>query len=394
MRLPRFHRSQRKVEIHSSYITYICRLWWGTLYKGLVEDGISGFWNDMNEPAIFDDPKTMPGQVIHGRGSHQYCHNVYGLLMARATYEGLEKLQVNRRPWVLTRSGFAGVQKYAWHWTGDNQSSEAHLKMGIPMCLNFGLVGVSGIGLDIGGFFNSPSPQLFARFMELGSFLPFCRTHSATRTPDQEPWSFGPEVEAISRDMIQLRYKLMPYLYTWFQHYTATGVPFMRPLFVQYPEDPACYDDTWESTEFFLGPDLLVAPVLSETENTRKVYLPAGAWVDFFHPEKVYQGSQVIEISCGLGEIALFARQGSIIPMRKEAKSNVYDNLSVEMEFRCFGNDSCEGRLYLDDGLSRDFLKSKFGLFRLHRSTRGTKVEMELLQGEGFQTQYQAKQEL
>jgi alpha-glucosidase len=334
------------------------RDWWGQLYKEMIDAGIEGYWNDMNEPAIFNETMTMPENVKSSVGMHSFFHNLYGAMMARATYEGIKKLKPDTRPFVLTRSGFSGVQKFAWSWTGDNYSTWEHLRLSIPMCLSMCLSGMSGIGVDIGGFEKDCTPELFTRWIQVGTFFPFMRVHSAKTTKDQEPWSFGEEVEIISKRFIQLRYRLIPYIYTWLRHCSQTGEPLMRALFLEFPNDPACYEARWEESQFFLGPSLMVAPQLHELQMSREVYFPPApeGWFNFFTKEQVTPtGGVVVTVPTPLDTLPLFVRGNTVIPIKYKARRNVEDTLAKEpYEFLSFGKDlnKCQGLLYEDDGLS------------------------------------------
>lgn len=255
------------------------RAWWAQCVRRFCEDmkgpgggGVDGIWNDMNEPAVFDTvTKTMPLTNIHrgdpelgGRRSHAFYHNVYGSLMARATFEGMRMADPHRRPFVLTRAGFVGCHRHAATWTGDNVSTWEHLRMSIPMALNLGLSGQAVSGPDIGGFSGDATPELFARWIGLGALLPFCRVHTEKGTVDQEPWSFGPACEDVSRAALERRYRLIPYLYTLMYQAHTTGVPPMRPLFWADPADPALrgVDDA-----FLLGDSLLVSADTEEEDD-------------------------------------------------------------------------------------------------------------------------------
>ncbi len=222
------------------------REWWGGLYKSLTDIGIAGIWNDMNEPAVFSDPTgTMPLDVRHnGDGQptdHREIHNVYGLLMTQSTHEGLRRLRPDERPFVLTRASYAGAQRWSALWPGDNISTWEHLRATIPMLTGMGLSGVSFVGSDIGGFAGAPSAELYTRWLQTGVFYPFMRTHTAIGTPDQEPWSYGTTHEAFNRAAIELRYRLLPHIYNVMAESTLTGLPAMRPLMLEYPDDP----QTW-----------------------------------------------------------------------------------------------------------------------------------------------------
>lgn len=290
--------------------------WWGDLVGDWLKQGVSGCWNDMNEPVVwgqafpletlFDDNGTL--------SSHKKMHNLYALLMAKATYEGALRSLPDRRPFILTRAGFAGEQRYTAVWTGDNVASEEHLAMSIRMVQGLNLSGVTFSGSDVGGFFDTPSPELFARWIEAGSLTPFFRTHTINGTPDQEPWSFGEYVEDISRKFISLRYRLIPYLYSLFHDATVTGVPIWRPLFWNDQRDDQTYDWAFQH-QFFVGDKLLAAPVTQEEQYLQKVYLPEGRWVDW-HTDSLYRGPATIIVDAPLDRLPMFLREGAIIPLR------------------------------------------------------------------------------
>lgn len=258
------------------------RAWWAGLYKPFLNMGVAGIWNDMNEPAVGDQPNgTMPFDVRHNNdgkpSDHREVHNVYGQQMSRATYEGIRAATPNVRPFVLTRATFAGGQRWSAVWTGDNQSDWAHLRGGIPMLLGLGLSGYSFVGNDIGGFVDSPTPTLFTRWAQAAVFFPFMRAHTTRRSFDQEPWSYGVVNEVENRKIIELRYRLLPTIYNEMQQASETGVPAMRPLFMEFPDDATTWD---RDDQFMWGKDILVAPVLKEIAIEREVYLPPGAWYE------------------------------------------------------------------------------------------------------------------
>ncbi len=303
------------------------REWFGSLYKKHTDEGIAGFWNDMNEPATFlpdDEPepriyhhpgKTFPLSVRHAGdgqgGDHARYHNVYGMQMARATFEGLKRLQPRARPFVLTRAGYAGVQRYSAIWTGDNVSTWEHLRLSIPMLVNLGMSGVPLVGADVGGFSGSPSAELYARWLQAATLTPFLRSHTETGSKDQEPWSYGPDYERINRATIELRYQLLPYLYTLFHEHEASGAPVMRPLPFEYPADGRTY---LIEDQYLVGRDLLVAPVLHEGAVKRRVYFPKGdAWIDWWTGMR-YEGGREAEVAAPIDRLPLFARVGSAIP--------------------------------------------------------------------------------
>ncbi len=252
------------------------REWWGSLFKPFVDLGVAGIWNDMNEPAVFDTPGgTMPLEVTFdndGQPSDQReLHNVYGLLMTRGTYEGLKRLRPTERPFVLTRATFAGGQRYAAQWPGDNVSDWTAMRGAIPTLLGMGLSGLSFVGVDVGGFAEVPPAELYTRWLQSGILYPFFRTHTAFGTADQEPWSYGTQWETYNRRAIELRYELLPHIYNVMHETSTSGLPAMRPLMLDYPDDPATYgmDD-----EYLFGSDLLLAPVLREGATDARL-LPA-----------------------------------------------------------------------------------------------------------------------
>ncbi|HEX4209210.1 MAG TPA: TIM-barrel domain-containing protein, partial [Candidatus Binataceae bacterium] len=216
------------------------RAWWGMLYRQFHRDGIEGFWNDMSEPSVFDSPtKTMPLDVVHRidepgfatrTATHAEIHDVYGMENSRATFDGLKALDPNLRPFVLTRATYAGGQRYAATWTGDNSSSWNHLRMTTPMLENLGLSGFAFSGADVGGYAGTPPPDLLTKWLEIAAFQPIDRDHTEKGTGDQEPWVGGPAQEAIRRRFIEERYRLMPYLYTLAEEASRTGLPIVRPL--------------------------------------------------------------------------------------------------------------------------------------------------------------------
>ncbi len=287
------------------------RRWWGDLYRPLLAAGVSGFWNDMNEPAIFGG--QMPDDVLHcyeGQGArHGEIHNVYGLQMARASAEGLCRLSPNERVPLISRSGYAGLQRYALVWTADNQSTWAQLRLSISMCLNLGLSGLALCGPDIGGFSGNCDGELLTRWTQVGALMPFFRNHSALGTDRQEPWVFGKPYETICRRWIELRYQLLPYLYTAAWQAAQSGLPIMRPLSLAYPEELHTYS---LADEFLLGDALLAAPVGRPGQTSRAVTLPGGYWYDFWTDE-LRTGQ--FTAHAPLDRLPLFVRAGSVLPM-------------------------------------------------------------------------------
>lgn len=289
------------------------REWWGTLYKGLVEDGVAGFWNDMNEPAVFGRG-TFPDDVRHHydgyRGSHRKAHNIYGMQMVRATYEGLHKLYKNKRPFTITRAAYAGTQRYSSVWTGDNVATWEHLKIGTLQLQRLSMSGLSFCGTDIGGFTGNPDGELYTRWMQFGVFSPFMRVHSAGDTRDREPWSFGPEWEVICKKFIELRYKLLPYIYSVFWQQHKYRFPILRPIALL---EQQTYKNLLREEEFAFGDRILVSPVINPGEKSKIVYLPEGAWYYYFSNE-TFVGGQEITIPTPLDEMPVFVKGGTVLP--------------------------------------------------------------------------------
>ncbi len=295
------------------------REWWGDNHAALLDLGVAGIWCDMNEPALFvPQQSTMPEDVVHPGGGeprlHAQVHNLYGSQMAQATRDGLARLRPERRPFVISRAGFAGLQRHALQWTGDNSSWWEHLWMSMPQLQNLGLSGMAFCGVDCGGFFGDCDGELLARWTEAAIFQPFLRNHSQMGSVRQEPWAFGEPWEGMIGAMLRLRMRLLPYLYGLFEEAHRTGAPVMRPLLFEHPGDAVTYtaDD-----EFMLGDALLVAPVTRPGVEHRHVYLPAGTWVQWWTGE-VATGPVHTLAHAPLGRPALYARANAAIPLWPE----------------------------------------------------------------------------
>ena len=334
------------------------REWFGNLYQGIIKDGVMGFWNDMNEPAAWGG--TFPDIVQfddEGRGAdHHKMHNLYGFLMARSTYEGVKKIRPNQRPFVLTRAGFSGVQRYSAVWTGDNVSSWEHLKLSINMCLGLSLSGVNFCGMDIGGFDGAPTPELFTRWIQLGTFTPLFRAHTHFGSPDQEPWSFGDWYEEINKKFIQLRYQLMPYIYNAFYQSSLSNTPIMRPMIYDYQDDPKTQ---WMDDQFLFGEHLLIAPVYQENQTARKVYFPEGEWHDFWTDEKISGPTEKL-VDAPLDKMPIFVKAGAIIPMQEVM--NYVDEKPVDpLILQIYPRQGISrDSLYEDDGISFEYEKGAY----------------------------------
>ena len=333
------------------------REWWGGLYREFVEDGVAGFWNDMNEPSVFDGPdKTMPLNTVHRieepgfttrTATHAEIHNIFGLENVRGTFEGLLKLRPDERPFVLTRATYAGGQRYGFTWTGDNSATWNHLRLATQMVLNLGVSGIPFVGADVGGFGSSPPPALLTRWVELAAFSPFFRDHAAKGTLPHEVWNNGPEQEAIRRRYIETRYRLLPYIYSLADESSRTGLPLMRPLFLDFPDVFTPGFDHLD-TEFLLGPSLLVAPPpFAETLDDYSVSFPKDhEWYDFWTGLKLTEHR---EIHPPLDLMPVYVRGGSIVPLEPLIQ-NTDETPSGPLELRVYPGSQCSGSIYLDDG--------------------------------------------
>jgi alpha-glucosidase len=342
------------------------REWWGTLYKDFVGMGIAGFWNDMNEPALFERrDKTMPLATLHrlddgSKLDHRAVHNVFGLQNSRATYEGLLKLEGNERPFVLTRATYSGGQRYAASWTGDNSSTWNHMRMSVSNLLSLGISGFAYVGDDIGGFRGSPPPDLLTRWIALGAFNPIYRDHTEKGSADQEPWVHGPDHEAIRKKFIEQRYRMLPYIYTIAEEASRTGMPMMRPLFLEFPQQERLAGN---DEEFMFGPKMLVAPKVWEFAASYEVQLPQGEWYDYWSGAKISAGQnnvgETLKVTPGLDELPVYVRAGSILPQQPLVQ-NTQEVPQGPLELLVYPGENCGGDLYLDDGHTFNYRRGEY----------------------------------
>ena len=364
------------------------RAWWGTLYRDFVAAGIAGFWNDMNEPAIFETPtKTMPLDTQHRiaepgfaprTASHSEIHNVYGMLNSRATFEGMRELQPDERAFVMTRASYAGGQRYAVTWTGDNSSTWNHLKLSISMLLNLGMSGFAYSGADVGGFIGGPSPELMTRWIEIGAFAPIFRAHSEKGTPPKEPWVDGAEHMRIRRQFIEQRYRLMPYLYALADENARTGAPLMRPLFYEFPDalDSPCD----QPSAFLLGDRLLIAPPPQlESPQAYKICLPAGSWYDYWTGEPV---PRTITSTPALDRLPVFVRAGAMLPGQALVQSTS-ETPQGPLSLDVYPGDDCRGTIYADDGHSMAYTRDDYLRQRVRCTATGAGLDLEFDAPEG-----------
>jgi len=375
------------------------RDWWGTLYSDFVAKGIAGFWNDMNEPAIFEvASKTMPDNVQHRieepgfatrTANHLEIHNVFGMENSRGTFEGLLKLAPDARPFVMTRASYAGGQRYAATWTGDNSSTWNHLRQTTPQLINLGLSGFAMSGADVGGFAGSPQSELLTRWLEVAAFHPIDRDHTAIGTNPQEPWENGTDEDVnLRRRYIEERYHLLPYIYTTAEEMSRTGLPIMRPLFLDFPTPTADGSpiDLANGNVFMLGPDILVAqsPYPDEVDDY-SVALPPVGWYDYWTGSlvegaagrKAIDNTRVeqpeVHIHRSLDTLPVFVRAGAIVPEQPLVESTD-EKPQGPLTLRVYppgpGVKDCGGSLYQDDGASYAFRKGAF--LRVGFSCRAT----------------------
>ncbi len=335
------------------------RNYWKKEMKFFTENGVSGIWNDMNEIATWG--QKIPSNVLFDfdgrKGTILEAHNVYGSLMAKTSYDGFRENAINERPFILTRAGYSGMQRYSAIWTGDNRSEDNHMMAGVRLLNSLGISGVPFTGMDIGGFTGNPSQELFARWMQVGAFIPYFRNHTAVNTKSSEPWTYGEEVTEIARNYVSLRYKLMPYLYSSFYEATQSGLPINRSLAIDNTFDKNVYNTNFQN-QFMFGQSLLVAPVESG-KDFMKVYFTKGNWYDLYTDE-MYEGEKEKIIELSLAKMPVFVKESSIIPTQSLVQSTAIaptDTLVVHVYKGVVPNSFV---YYEDDGKSFDYEKGMF----------------------------------
>lgn len=339
------------------------RKWWADNMKFLPENGIHGYWNDMNEPAV--GASYLPDNLTFDFDGHKAdaleAKNVYGMLMARSSYESALTYGQGRRPFVLTRSGFAGVQRYAAVWTGDNTASDEYIPGGALLNAQLGLSGIPFTGDDIGGYIGPTSKELFIRWIETGVFQPFVRNHKESYAAANEPWAYGAEAEAIAREFIGFRYRLLPYIYSTFFETSNTGLPVVRSLCIDHPFHDLVYNQQYQY-QFMLGEAFLIVP-LTTRENAKQLYLPPGEWYDIYS-DQLFTGDQEITVQCPVWKIPVFVRASSVIPVQGLVQTTA-QTPSDTLQLHVFkGTEDNDFLLYEDDGQSFGY---KEALFRKQR---------------------------
>ncbi len=354
--------------------------WWKELHENYLEQGVRGFWNDMNEPADFNERGTLPNDVLHENDgdadSHRRFHNLYALLEAKATRKAIRE-QREERPFVLSRAGFAGIQRQAAIWTGDNRSFWQHLEMNVPMLANLGMSGVGFCGSDVGGFSDDCSGELLARWTQLGALMPFFRNHTCIGTRAQEPWAFGEPFTSIIRRYIEFRYRLLPHIYSLFYLMSREGMPVWRPPVWHYPEDDRLHNI---NDQIMVGESMLAAPVCRPDCRERRVYLPEGGWYNYWTGD-YYRGGQSWVMEAPLERMPLFIKENSVIfedpDPDMQAPAGGFERLRFKLfPGRVESRDSTH--LYLDDGISFDYQEGEYDLYEVQLVSRPGSFTMEL----------------
>nr|MDJ0645901.1 glycoside hydrolase family 31 protein [Flavobacteriaceae bacterium] len=356
------------------------REWWSGLFKELIEEiGVKGVWNDMNEPAVMEVPnKTFTDDVRHDYEgnpcSHRKAHNVYGMQMARATYHGLKKFAYPKRPFVITRAAYSGTQRYTSTWTGDNVATWEHLWIANVQAQRLAMSGFSFAGSDIGGFAEQPQGELFTRWIQLGIFHPFCRVHSSGDHGDQEPWAFDDDVTDIVRKFVEIRYQLLPYLYTAFWNLIEHGTPILKSLVMYDQED---HQTHYRTDEFVFGNKILVCPIQEPNAKGRRMYIPRGKWYNWW-TDAIVDGGKEKWVDAEIDTIPLFVKEGAIIPkypVQQYVGEKQIDEVTLDVYYK-------EGKelsqLFDDAHEGYDYTKGRYSL-RTFKLT-GKKKELILQQ--------------
>ena len=357
------------------------RKWWTEMMKSYTDIGIKGFWNDMNEIATWGQmlPENIEFDFEGEGGTTRKGRNIYGMQMARSAYEGAAANLDGKRPFILTRAGFAGVQRYSALWTGDNVANDEHMLLGVRMVNSLGLSGVPFSGYDVGGFAGNGQSDLFARWIQIGAFSPFFRGHSTINSHDSEPWSYGEEVEEISANYIKLRYKLLPYIYYTFLQASEKGIPITRSLCIDYTTDDKIYETDFEN-QYLFGDSILVAPIASH-QRFAKVYLPEGEWFEFFTDEK-FGGNQEMIREYALEHLPLFVKSSAIIPVYSESAQNS-QNIGDVLELHVYnGKDINSTAYYEDDGMTYQNRGEVFHRRSIYFNPQDKYIKIESAEGE------------
>ncbi|MFH6968076.1 glycoside hydrolase family 31 protein [Flavobacterium sp. FlaQc-28] len=372
------------------YTNPAVREWWAGLFKELVADiGVKGVWNDMNEPAVMEVPnKTFPMDVRHvydgNPCSHRKAHNIYGTQMARATYHGVKRFAYPKRPFVITRSAYSGAQRYTSSWTGDNVATWEHLWIANIQVQRMSISGMGFTGSDIGGFAEQPTGELYARWIQLGVFHPFCRTHSSGDHGNQEPWAFDEEVINITRKFVSLRYQLLPYLYTMFWQYIEEGIPMLKPL-VYFDQDDT--QTHYRNDEFIFGNQILVCPILEPNAVGRRMYIPRGEWYNYWTNEFSVGGREVW-IDTKFDEIPVFVKAGAVIPkypVQQYVGELEFDELTLDVYYK---NGKEKSVVYEDAQDGYDYKKGRYSFLSFRTVGKEKELIIQLHKEGKYDTPY------
>jgi alpha-glucosidase len=367
------------------------RTWWSGLFKELVEDiGVNGVWNDMNEPAVMEVPnKSFPDDVRHDYDgnpcSHRKAHNIYGMQMARATYEGLKRYSYPKRPFVITRSAYSGTQRYTSTWTGDNIANWEHLSIANIQAQRMSMSGFSFVGSDIGGFADQPNGELFARWIQLGIFHPFCRTHSSGDQGDQEPWAFDPQITMIVKKFIEIRYQLLPYLYTAFWQYINEKSPILKALVLFDQEDAQTH---YRTDEFIFGEKILVCPILESNAKGRRMFFPRGNWYNYWNSEMIIGGEEKW-VDADINSMPIFVKEGAIIPkypIQQYVGEKKIEQLKLEIYYKLGSEKS---QVFEDAHDGYEYTKGRFSLRNFTFVGKKDSITIQQFKSGKFITEYQ-----
>ena len=359
--------------------------WWGEYQQKPIDDGVDGFWTDMGEPAWSNEEEKDRLYMQHYAGPHAAIHNVYGLYWDRTVTEEFNRRNPDKRLFQMTRAAFSGMQRYCFSWTGD--SGDARLMTNsweqfayqIPMMLSAGLGGIPFITGDITGYCGTiedyeDAAELYVRWMQFGLFTPLSRSHHEGNTA-VEPWMFPPAAMAAAKKAIELKYTLLPYIYTCAREAYDTGLPIMRAMFLEFPQDRECRRQDFQ---FMFGPSLLVAPVVEQGATTREVYLPKGRWYDWYTGE-IYEGGRYVTVPAPLDKTPLFVREGSMVPTIPVVM-NTQEAKHAPITLRCFpkNDQTVSYTLYEDDGISLGYTRGEFSTFTFTFAVREGKYYFEI----------------
>jgi alpha-glucosidase len=366
--------------------------WWGELQQIPISDGVKGFWTDMGEPAWSNEESTDRLHMKHYLGMHDEIHNVYGLTWDKVVTEQFEKRNPNQRVFQMTRAAYAGMQRYTFGWSGDSGNGRDvldgwdNLANQIPLGLSAGMGLVPFWTTDISGYCGEITDhkefsELYVRWLQFGVFNPLSRAHHEGDNA-VEPWLFGVEAEKIAKKSIEFKYQLNPYIYTYARQAYDTGIPIMRAMVLEYPNDKETAN---LDHQFMFGAELLVAPVVKKGNTTKKVYLPEGNWVDYHNPQQVYHGKQYIDYNAPLELTPIFVKEGAILPMMPVMPYiGAMKNTPMILEFFPSLNKPSSFELYEDDGETNNYKEGKFVNTNIESKTTSSEIKITIHKSENF----------